>query len=196
MQADPWFSVHDQAPEEAVQDMARVAAATLDHDRQPVVEFSHEVWNPALPQFRRLGGNGTDAWEEAARTYAARTGRTFDGWTKAFGRGFVRVVSVPLDDSEAAERLVRDTKADAVCVRPFLSAPAASADWSARQVSVHAQNQGLPNLVEKLVAAHALASSRGLPVLAYGSDLCLSNWTRLGGSLYCSTAASGLATSR
>ena len=211
LHASPWFSVHSSFEPSSAEAMASLVDRTLDPALVPVVEYSNEVWNPALPQFRRASrsGLGADLISNVASFVGAQSGLAFDLWSHG-GRPFVRVLSVPLDDADVTAELIhaatRSGQIDALAVRPTIGvsvSPSGTRDWSPAQMMNFLQKKDLPSVQDHLADLKMVASEEGLAILGYqggdvasvslegGSsteDLCdklFLGWCASGGSLIC-----------
>jgi hypothetical protein len=191
LQADAWFCMPEEATDEYVSNFARQVKTSLDPSLKVYIEYSNEVWNGmfaanryAARKAKELGiGLNERPWEQACLYYGRRSLEIFDLWEKEFG-GTDRLVRTLAWQAASGKywldgqllSKVDAKKVDALAIAPYISLnagpqskPSANevASWTIDRLMDHVESKSLPQSIQHINDAAAIARKYNVKLLCY-----------------------------
>jgi len=188
---DPWFCMPHLTDDDYVRRFAQLTRERLDPSRKVYVEYSNEVWNGQFKQSRYAGEQGVKLglgpqekpWEAGWHFTAVRSMEIFKLWEEVFGgrEQLVRVLPSQAGNTAVSEGVLgfRDAArcADALAIAPYMpysigrgktaDLGAQMKDWTVEQMLDHFEKTALPDSLERMRRAKAVADKYGLKLIAY-----------------------------
>lgn len=113
MGLSPWFSIHHQASDAYVREMAAMVKANLRPDLKVFLEHSNEVWNGMFPQGQYAQERGialglsSDPYVARYRYHARRSVEIFSIWKSVWGANS-EVSLPPAEENQSAVNTTND----------------------------------------------------------------------------------------
>jgi hypothetical protein len=192
LQADPWFCIPHMADDKFVRRFATMVSERLDRSLKVHIEYSNEIWNSGFRQNKYAAEKGMslglakEPWEAAWLFTARRSVEIFQIFEDVFGgsRRLVRILPAQSGNTFMGKKILdfenAGSRADALAIAPYVGLNVAEVPdrytplaasvvekWDVSKVFEHLRTKSLPETVESVRAYRALASARGLDLVAY-----------------------------